>query len=182
MSAFVPSTGLNPAPKSKTNSLGTGRKVVGDESLDLSLKTVIGTTTDSGNAFDCLPNLNIYATCAGSAVVLAQVDEQLNVTQRFYKAGSSVAAANTNAPSNSRTLNGLGEGLRGAVSPFRDGKLGNANLATYGDSFVHSPGKSRASTRTRSANCVSLSADCQFLAVGEVKSTKIPQVSTDDCR
>ena len=182
MSAFVPNTGLNSASKSKSNSFRTGRKVVGDENLDLSLKRVIGTTTDSGNAFTCLPNLNVYATCAGSAVVLADVDEQLNVTQRFYKAGSSFAAANTNGQSNSRTPNGLGEGLRSAVSPCRDGKLGNANLATYGDSSAHSPGKSRASTRTRSANCVSLSADCQFLAVGEVKSTKIPQGSTDDCR
>ena len=184
MSASGYVTGPRLTSKSRFHSTkAPGKSTREDAKFHLALKTVIGTTTDSGNAFESLPECNTYAVCAGSAVVLARVDEHLNITQRFYRAGPNAVAVNASTSFYSPpTLNSLGEGFRGAVSPFRDGSHGIGSPAAYGDSLTDSPGKSRASTRTRSASCVSLSADCQLLAVGEVKPTTVYQIRTDHCR
>lgn len=150
-------------------------------SLDLSLKTVIGTTTDSGNGFDSAPQLNTYAVCAGSAVIVARVDEDLNIIQRFYRAGPSAAAVNLSTSFYSPpTPNILGENSKGTL--FRHGNYGNGSPATTGDASTVSPGRSRASARTRSASCVSLSADGQLLAIGEVKVMAACQIFTDHFR
>lgn len=149
----------------------------------LSLNTVIGTTIDSGNGFDSLSKYNTYAVCAGSTVILSRIDEQLNAVQSFYRAEQNVTAQNPNdsfyspnASNNSR------EGVRATASPYRDSSHGIGKLATYTDAFMESPGKSRASTRTRSASCISLSADGRLLAVGEVKSNILLQLPADCCR
>jgi len=149
--------------------------------LDLSLRTVIGTTTDSGNGFDSVPQLNTYAVCAGSAVIVARLDEDLNIIQRFYRAGPSAAAINPSTSFYSPpTPNSLGESSKGTL--FRHGNYGTGSPAAIGDTSMGSPGKSRASARTRSASCVSLSADGQLLAIGEVKVMAACQISTDQCR
>lgn len=150
-------------------------------SLDLSLKTVIGTTTDSGNGFDSVPQLNTYAVCAGSAVIVARVDEDLNIIQRFYRAGPSAAAVNPSTSFYSPpTPNILGENSKGTL--FRHGNYGNGSPAAIGDASTVSPGRSRASARTRCASCVSVSADGQLLAIGEVIAMVACQISTDHCR
>jgi len=149
--------------------------------LDLSLNTVIGTTTDSGNGFDSVPQLNTYAVCAGSAVIVARVDEDLNIIQRFYRAGPSAAAVNPSTSFYSPpTPNILGESSKGTL--FRHGNYGTGSPAAIGDASTVSPGRSRASARTRSASCVSLTADGQLLAIGEVKAVAACQISTDQCR
>lgn len=169
-------TGLRPSQPS-------GKSSRDDPGLRLSLKQVIGTTTDSCNAFHCLPALNVYAVCAGPAVVLAHIDEQLNISQSFYRAGPNVVPTNSTASFYSPpAANNLGDGIRSTVSPFRDSRHVYGSPKTQSSAFADSPGKTRASTRTRSANCVTLSADCKFLAVGEVDQSYQPQGPTDRYR
>lgn len=169
-------------PKTKAHSTQIHVRSSRDNtSLELALKTVIETTTDSENGFDSVPQLNTYAVCAGSAIIVARVDEDLDIIQRFYRAGPSAAAV---TPSTSfyspPALNILGENSKGTL--LKHGNYGNGSPATIGDASTVSPGRSRASARTRSASCVSLSADGQLLAIGEVKAMAACQTSTDHCR
>ena len=68
-----------------------------ENSLRFSLSGVIGTTTVSANAVDCLPDLNVVATCAGSAAILSRFDVHLNVTQRIFRAGPNATAVNVSS-------------------------------------------------------------------------------------
>jgi hypothetical protein len=54
----------------------------------LQLRHVIGTTTSSSTAFDCLPSSRLFAHTAGACAVLAEVKatDGLTVKQRFYRA------------------------------------------------------------------------------------------------
>ena len=65
-----------------------------ENSLRFSLSGIIGATTVSANAVDCLPDLNVVATCAGSAAVLSRFDVDFNVTQRIFRAGPNATAVN----------------------------------------------------------------------------------------
>ncbi|KAF9893722.1 hypothetical protein FE257_009891 [Aspergillus nanangensis] len=60
----------------------------------LSLRTVIGTTTTTPNGFSSHDQSKSFALCAGSAAVLAELDDEDNVTQRFFRARPSVSSVN----------------------------------------------------------------------------------------
>ena len=68
-----------------------------ENSLRFSLSGIIGATTVSANAVDCLPDFNVVATCAGSAAVLSRFDVHLNVTQRIFRAGPNATAVNVSS-------------------------------------------------------------------------------------
>ncbi|KAH8424735.1 WD40 repeat domain-containing protein [Aspergillus melleus] len=60
----------------------------------LTLQTVISTTTTTPNGFSSHDQSKSFAFCAGSAAVLAEVDEAGNVNQRFFRARPSVSSVN----------------------------------------------------------------------------------------
>ncbi|KAL8827201.1 MAG: hypothetical protein Q9191_003335 [Dirinaria sp. TL-2023a] len=168
MSAFSPSGTATFTPKSRSFAQALGKKSREYARLHLSLQTVIGTTICSPNAFDCLSGFHTFAVCAGSAVAHARVDEELDITQTFYRAGPNAVAANPSYSFyNSPTPNVSVDGPRNSASIFKDTHSGFTNPVIHGDASTSSPGKTKASTRTRAANCVSLSPDGQFLAIGE---------------
>ncbi|RAL17747.1 WD40 repeat domain-containing protein [Aspergillus homomorphus CBS 101889] len=60
----------------------------------LTLQAVIGTTTSSPRGFSIHAGSNSFAICAGSTVVLAELDEQKTLQQRFYRARPSATSVN----------------------------------------------------------------------------------------
>ena len=137
----------------------------------LSLHTVIGTTTSSPNGFDYHSRSRTFALCAGSAVILGEFDETLNLTQRFFRARPTASAVNsTQSFYNASTTPVTPESRRRTLGPLR------AGLQT--GVYTGSPGRewnegvvSKALTskeRIKAATSVSLSKDGKLLAVGEV--------------
>lgn len=139
----------------------------GYDSLQLSLKSVFGTTTNSMNAFDALPEHHTFVCCAASAAVLSRVDEHLNITQDLFRARPNVFPINA-TPSfyNPATPPSTpGKSRRG--SPLKDGGCGITDKGLLGYS-PDSPSKSRPNNRSREVSCVSLSRGGNLMAVGEV--------------
>ncbi|KAI9373878.1 quinon protein alcohol dehydrogenase-like superfamily [Aspergillus egyptiacus] len=60
----------------------------------LSLQTVIGTTTTTPNGFSYHDQSRSFAFCAGSAAVLAELDDEDNAIQRFFRARPSASSVN----------------------------------------------------------------------------------------
>ncbi|EEP81539.1 predicted protein [Uncinocarpus reesii 1704] len=93
----VPVASVKPAP---TNSpaLKAGSKpspkLSSPYQCSLSLRTVIGTTTSNPHGFSCHEPSRTFALCAGSAAVLAELDEELNISQRFFRARPSATGIN----------------------------------------------------------------------------------------
>jgi len=154
----------------------------GHQSFALTLQRVLGTTTSSPNGFDCLPASRTFALCAGSAVAIYGLDENDEVSQRFFRARPTAAPVNsynssyapitpTRGPdSRSRTAASLKDGGLGAFcsgSPYRD-PGGSPGQRTW-----------TARERIKAATCVSLSTDGKFLAVGEVSITDYNACSSD---
>ena len=143
--------------------------------LQLSFRSVVGTTTSSINAFDALLEHNTFAYCAGSAAVLSRVDEELSITQHLFRARPNALPMNA-TPSfyNSATPPSTpGQSRRG--SPLKDGDCGliDRGLPEY---YQGSPNQIRASNRSRETSCVSLSRGDNLMAVGEVKQP-IPRLA-----
>ncbi len=143
----------------------------GSNSLHLSLNSVVGTTTDSVNAFDALPENHTFVCCAGSAVVLSRVDEHLNITQRLFRARPNTLPINA-TPSfyNPATPpNTPGKGRHG--SPSKDGSSGLVYNGLL-DCPSTSPSQGKAK-RSRETSCVSLSRGGSLMAVGEVNQPSL---------
>src|SRR5205809_4701769 len=66
---------------------------------ELSLKHIIGTTTNSTSGFDSLPSSRSFAYTAGAAAVVVKLDDQLQVTQRFFRARPTAVPVNATASS-----------------------------------------------------------------------------------
>ncbi|PGH23467.1 hypothetical protein AJ80_02421 [Polytolypa hystricis UAMH7299] len=60
----------------------------------LSLRTVIGTTTSNPNGFSFHESTKSFALCAGSAAVLAELDADLSISQRFFRARPTATGLN----------------------------------------------------------------------------------------
>lgn len=157
MSASTPNNRSYPSP-------AAGRSLQEDLGCHLQLKTVIGTTTSSPNAFDSLPDIDAFAVCAGSAVIVARVDAHLNINQQLFRARPNARPVNeTHSFYNSSTppISSLRSRL---ASSLRDSGYG------AGSNHEESAGESQIYKRTREATCISMSPGGDLLAVGEVSS------------
>lgn len=128
-------------------------------SLRLSLNSVVGTTTHSVNAFDALPEQHTFVYCAGSAAVLARVDEHLNITQQLFRA------------TRATPLNAIPSFYNPATPPSTPAKNRNGSPSKDGglqDYPSSSPSQGRANNRSRETSCVSLNRGGNLMAVGEV--------------
>lgn len=148
------------------NRLRTAQDVAQNREIDngwhLILRSVIGTTSSSNNAFDSHPEDRVFAYCAGPAVILLKVDEAFNVSQRLFRARHSASPINgTSSFYNTSTP---------PTTPSRSRHGSPLKEASYAaDDFAASPGSGRASNWNREATCLSLSKGARFLAVGEVR-------------
>lgn len=133
-----------------------------DSGWQLTLKSVIGTTTSSNNAFDSLAEHNVFAYCAGPAVILLKVDEAFNVSQRLFRARPSASPVNgTSSFYNPNTP---------PTTPCRSRNGSALKEESYrSNEYSGSPGSGRAGSWNREATCLSLSRSGKFLAVGEVR-------------
>ena len=139
-----------------------------DNGLQLILKNVIGTTTRSTNAFDALPEQHSFVCCAGPTAVLFHLDEQLNISQRFFRAKPKVLPVNgtrsfykTSTPPITPTRSRHG-------SPLKAQGLGIGSTASS-ISTPDVPSQSGVGNRSSEASCVCLNPEGNLLAVGEVK-------------
>jgi len=146
---------------SKTSREGSEIQVV--------LKKVLGSTTSSASGFDCNPSTSSFAFCAGSTAVLAYVDAELNITQKFFRAQSGF--------SRSQYISSHLESSPASQTPESHPRLANSlrrktlGIRSAGSPRVEpgvSPGRATIRQKSRAASCVSLSPDGRFLAVGEV--------------
>lgn len=143
------------------------------DELALSLKRVIGSTTTSPNGFDCQASKRRFAYTAGAAAVIADLDDDLRVTQRFFRARPTVSSPN-NPLSNvavgtpTRTINEQ-EPRNRAVSSLRDAGIGRDPADSPSRGWTDSPGSKpwAAKERIKAATAISFSPDGRFLAVGE---------------
>ena len=135
----------------------------------LSLQTVIGTTTSTPNGFSCHEPSRSFALCVGSAAILAEIEFDSSINQRFFRARPTANAVNpvvsfynpASAPStpdnrSRSTLAGRSNGtLYGASSP-----------ADWGDANGSKTWTSR--ERIKAVTSVAISPNGRFLSVGEV--------------
>ena len=135
--------------------------------LQLSLKNVIGTTTNSVNAFDALPGHHSFVCCAGSAAVLSRVDEHLNISQQFFRAKLDASPINATPSFYNPATPPITPGKNRRESPFRD----EGSRTIYNGSHNYppnSPCQGRANNPNRETSCVSLSRGGDLMAIGEV--------------
>lgn len=138
----------------------------------LSLQTVIGTTTTSPNGFSSHEPTKSFALCAGSAAVLAEVDAEDNISQRFFRARPTATPINpvtsfynqstppTTPDARTRSIPMSKSGLNGSsygASPSGDGTDGSRTWSSR--------------ERIKAVTSVAISPNGRFLAVGEVSNT-----------
>ena len=136
----------------------------------MSLQQVIGTTCSSVNAFGFHAGTSSFVYTAGAAAVLASVDKDLGVTQRFFRGHASQYAITKPAPpSTSLHSSSAPSDLRSRLayrssredSPFSPGSHDVADSPSGSSKGGH------ARDRVKAATAVSLSNNGRWLAVGE---------------
>lgn len=146
-----------------------------DSSLRLTLRTVIGSTTSSASSFDSISEHNLFVCCAGPAAILSQVDEDLKITQRLFRARPNALPIYGSSSFYSSGTTPITPTRSRYTSSLKDGAY-VAGITTPGDLMPDSPSNSRLSSRTREATCVSISPGAKFVAVGEVQPKFITTV------
>ena len=147
--------------------------------LRLSFDSVIGTTTDSANAFDSLPEHHTIAYCAGSATVLAQIDEHLNITQRLFRVRPNASPVNATPPFYNPATPPSTPGKSRHGSHSKDGGCETIYHGLQDYYHSKSPSQTKATNRNRQISCVSLSRGGDLMAVGEVNRPS-PRFATVD--
>lgn len=142
---------------------------------ELGLKKIIGTTTISNNGFDILPGARSIGYIAGAVAVVAKVQDDGTLSQKFYKARqASTTSGGYNIPLGELSLNPLSptQGLRSRVparsrdSPTSPSSFGSSS----GFGSIDSPGSKNGSSivdKVKPLTCLAFSRDGKFLAVGE---------------
>lgn len=137
----------------------------------LALQTVIGTTTTSPNGFACHDQSRSFAFCAGSAAVLAELDDDANVSQRFFRARPSATSVNpvtsfysqSTPPSTPDAKTRPIPNLRSSTPASAHSGSPSSDLAES-----HSPRGWSSRERIKAVTSVSISPNGRFLACGEV--------------
>jgi mitogen-activated protein kinase binding protein 1 len=140
-----------------------------NEEPGLRLSKAIGTTTTSANGFACLPSARKFAYTAGAAAVVAQVNDDLQVQQRFFKARPTLAGTGTEASGHVPATPTPNESRNRTLGHAKDRGLLSSPLGAPGRDWSDSPtGRSTtAKDRVKSATSVALSPNGKWLAVGE---------------
>ncbi|KAJ6155340.1 hypothetical protein N7470_005906 [Penicillium chermesinum] len=137
----------------------------------LSLQTVLGTTTTTPNGFSSHDQSKSFALCAGSAAVLAELDDDANVTQRFFRARPSATSMNpTTSFYNQSTPPTTPDTRSRSIQQIRSNPhLNLPNVATPSSDLPEngSPRTLSSRERIKAVTSVSISPNGRFLAVGE---------------
>lgn len=171
---------LNPSPSPFFKTTPRSPVKAGRAEASLALRQVIGTTTNSANAFDSLPSASTFGYTAGAAAVIACIDDQGRVTQRFYRARPTTNPINPSAsiyggpstPTQNESRNRTAVSLRDAG--FGGSPLPSPSAPDWADSPSNRAWNMK--EKIKAATCVSFSPDGKFFAVGEVR-----HVSTSCC-
>ncbi|PLB47812.1 hypothetical protein P170DRAFT_447702 [Aspergillus steynii IBT 23096] len=136
----------------------------------LSLQTVIGTTTTTPNGFSSHDQSRSFAFCAGSAAVLAEVDEEGEVNQRFFRARPSVPSINPatsfyNQSTPPTTPDTRAKPLSSLKSAPNANVHNGSPSSELAESTAPRPWSSR--ERVKAVTGVSISPNGRLLAVGE---------------
>lgn len=144
----------------------------------LALQTVIGTTTSSPNGFASHDQSKSFAFCAGSAAVLAELDADNNLNQRFFRARPSATSVNPmTSVYNQSTPPSTPDSRARPTSSFRSSANSSSTPTTlqsttspsgydWGESQNPRGWSSR--ERIKAVTSVALSPNGRFLAMGEV--------------
>ncbi|KAB8254434.1 WD40-repeat-containing domain protein [Aspergillus pseudonomiae] len=136
----------------------------------LSLQTVIGTTTTSPHGFSSHDQSKSFALCAGSAAILAELDEAGNVNQRFFRARPSASSVHPVTPFYHQSTPPTTPDTRARPS---SGVKSTAHSAILNGSPANELAESNSSRawssreRVKAVTSVSISPNGRFLAVGE---------------
>ena len=168
MSSIGHGGGLRTFPRHRLHTAHNGTRSLEDDRVQLSLKAVIGTTTTSPNAFDSASDPDCFAYCAGPAVIVSQIHQGLNVTQRLFRARQNASSLNwtpsfynPSTPPSTPTKSRHG-------SSFREGSFSHGGMASL-EHISDFPGTGKPSNCVREATCVSLGRHSNLVAVGEVR-------------
>ncbi|KAJ5599127.1 hypothetical protein N7450_000194 [Penicillium hetheringtonii] len=136
----------------------------------LSLQTVIGTTTTTPNGFSSHDQSKSFALCAGSAAVLAEIDDAGNLSQRFFRARPSATSVNpTSSFYNQSTPPATPDPKTRSLSHIRSNP--HLNVPNGSPSSDAGDGGSlrvwSSRERVKAVTSVSISPNGRFLAVGE---------------
>lgn len=137
----------------------------------LALQTVIGTTTTTPNGFSSHDQSSSFAFCAGSAAVLAELDDDNNVNQRFFRARPSANSVNpvTSFYNSSSTPPSTPDSRTRSISNLKSSGHGAHNGSPSSDvAESQSPRGWSSRERVKAVTSVSLSPNGRFLAMGEV--------------
>ncbi|KAL3462933.1 quinon protein alcohol dehydrogenase-like superfamily [Aspergillus heterothallicus] len=134
----------------------------------LSLHTVIGTTTTTPNGFSYHDQSRSFAFCAGSAAVLAELDDTDTANQRFFRARP---AANSINPITSF----YNQSTPPATPDARSKSLSSIKAASYNGSSTPSsevadalsPRVWSSREKVKAVTSVAISPNGRFLALGE---------------
>lgn len=137
----------------------------------LALQTVIGTTTSSPNGFASHDQSRSFAFCAGSAAVLAELDDEDNVNQRFFRARPSATSVNpVTSFYNQSTPPSTPESRTRPATNFRSSAHASLPSGSPNDlGEAHSPRGWSSRERIKAVTSVAISPNGRFLALGEVR-------------
>ncbi|RHZ71956.1 hypothetical protein CDV55_108350 [Aspergillus turcosus] len=136
----------------------------------LSLRTVIGTTTTDPNGFSSHDQSRSFALCAGSAAILAELDDDNNVNQRFFKARPSASSINpVTSFYNQSTPPSTPDTRAKSISNIRANAHGSTHNGSPSSDLAesNSPRSWSSRERIKAVSSVSISPNGRFLAVGE---------------
>ncbi|PWY71664.1 WD40 repeat-like protein [Aspergillus heteromorphus CBS 117.55] len=137
---------------------------------NLTLQTVIGTTTTTPHGFACHEQSRSFALCAGSTAVLAELDDENRMNQRFFKARPSATSVN---PVTSFYGQSTPPSTPDSRAKFSGSARSSAPPSVYGTSPSNDPtdnGSPRgwsSRERVKAVTCTAISPNGRFLAVGE---------------
>jgi hypothetical protein len=147
----------------------------------LSLRTVIGTTTTDPNGFSSHDQSRSFALCAGSAAILAELDDENNVHQRFFKARPSASSINpVTSFYNQSTPPSTPDTRAKSISNIRANAHSNTHNGSPSSDLAetNSPRSWSSRERIKAVTSVSFSPNGRFLAVGEVGGIFCTQVKS----
>ncbi|KAL8785376.1 MAG: hypothetical protein Q9213_003382 [Squamulea squamosa] len=132
----------------------------------LVLESVLGSTVSSINALSAAIDTKCFAFCAGSTVVLAEINSELRLNQRFFFVKPDALPAQVTPSYYNPATPTKATGNRALVNVSCKDDSG-LSFAPF-DCNVDSVGKEKSSHRFRSVTSVALSPSGKYLAIGEV--------------